>query len=24
LRHFFGYAYLTEQLPAGFVPEDPK
>ncbi len=24
LRHFFGYAYLTEQTPAGFVPEDVK
>jgi hypothetical protein len=24
LRHFFGYAYLTEQVPAGFVPEDAK
>jgi hypothetical protein len=24
LRHFFGYATLTEQLPAGFVPEDAQ
>lgn len=24
LRHFFGYAYLTEQVPAGFLPEDVK
>ena len=24
LRHFFGYAYLTEQAPAGFVPEGVK
>jgi len=21
LRHFYGFAYLSEQLPAGFVPE---
>jgi len=24
LRHFFGYAYLTEQVPAGFLPENVK
>jgi hypothetical protein len=24
LRHFFGYAYLTEQVPAGFLPEEAK
>jgi hypothetical protein len=24
LRHFFGYAYLTEQVPAGFLPEEVK
>jgi hypothetical protein len=24
LRHFFGYAYLTDQVPAGFLPEDVK
>jgi hypothetical protein len=24
LRHFFGYAYLTEQVPAGFLPQEVK